>query len=215
MTLRVPRFTVSVLVACVQLLTASAFTLQEVDPFIGTGQAGNCYPGAQAPFGMISWSPNTTFADYGSVPSRPGYKYDRDQIYGFTVPHLSGVGCHGAQDLPIMPVRGALNDSPVLQRETYASRFSHARERAHPGYYQVYLDDAQTDVAITVTARAGLGRFTFASGAVRSILFRPTQSANGIVAAELSIDPELGRVTGMVASGGFCNRDPKLYDYRL
>ncbi len=32
-----------------------------VNPFIGTGNEGNCYPGAQAPFGMISISPNNPF----------------------------------------------------------------------------------------------------------------------------------------------------------
>jgi putative alpha-1,2-mannosidase len=59
----------SVLLSTAVLLRA--VSLDEVDPFIGTGKAGNCYPGAQAPFGMISWSPNTTFEDYESVPSRP------------------------------------------------------------------------------------------------------------------------------------------------
>lgn len=194
---------------------ATPLTVDDVDPLIGTGKAGNCYPGAQAPFGLISWSPNTTFESYDSVASRPGYKYDRDSIYGFTVTHLSGVGCHGAQDLPIMPVRGSLDVSPVPRRETYASRFSHARETARPGFYQVHLDDAQTDVALTVAERAGLGRFTFAPCAARSLVFRPSQSVNGVVAAELAIDPSHGRVTGMIASGGFCSRDPKLYDYRL
>lgn len=192
-----------------------AVTLDDVDPFIGTGKAGNCYPGAQAPFGMISWSPSTTFDDYGSVASRPGYKYDRNSIYGFTVTHLSGVGCHVAQDLPLMPVRGALEVSPVTHREAYASRFSHKREKARPGSYSVYLDDAQTEVALAVTERAGLGRFTFAAGAARSMLFRSAQSVNGVTGAELSVDPVARRVSGMIASGGFCDRNPELYAYRL
>lgn len=192
-----------------------AVTLDDVDPFIGTGKAGNCYPGAQAPFGMISWSPNTTFEDYESVPSRPGYKYDRDAIYGFTVTHLSGVGCHAAQDLPIMPVRGALDVSPATDRNAYASRFSHARETARPGFYAVSLDGGNMEVALTVTERAGLGRFGFAPGAARSILFRASQSVNGVTGSELEIDPAAGRVRGVIASGGFCDRNPALYGYRL
>ncbi len=192
-----------------------AVKVDDVDPLIGTGKAGNCYPGAQAPRGMISWSPNTTFSDYESVASRPGYKYDRDVISGFTVTHVSGVGCHLAQDLPIMPVRGPLGKSPLVHRDAYASHFSHARETARPGYYAVHLDDAQTDVALTVTARAGLGSFRFAPGAARSVLILPAQSINGVVEAEMKVDVANRRVSGVVESGGFCNRDPHLYTYRL
>jgi len=202
-------------ILCLGRVQAAPLIPDDVDPFIGTGKAGNCYPGAQAPFGMISWSPNTTFDDYESVPSRPGYKYDRDAIYGFTVTHLSGVGCHAAQDLPIMPVRGALDVSPVTHRNAYASRFSHARESARPGSYAVVLEEAGIDVALTVTERAGLGRFVFAPGAARSVLFRASQSVNGVTGSELEIDPVNGRVSGVIASGGFCDRNPELYGYRL
>ena len=196
-------------------ISARAEPIDDVVPLIGTGKAGNCYPGAQAPFGMISWSPNTTFADYQSVDSRPGYKYNRDAIFGFTVTHLSGVGCHGAQDLPIMPVRGPLTESPAMRREAYASRFSHQRESARPGSYSVHLDDARTDVAMAVTERAGIASFTYAPGALRSVVIRPSQSVNGVIAADLVIDPEQRRISGWLVSGGFCDRDPKLYDYRL
>ncbi|MEO6995737.1 MAG: glycoside hydrolase domain-containing protein, partial [Lacunisphaera sp.] len=195
--------------------TGRAVTVDDVDPMIGTGKAGNCYPGAQAPRGMISWSPNTTFDDYESVASRPGYKYDRDTISGFAVTHISGVGCHVAQDLPIMPVRGQLDQSPVTHRDAYASHFSHTHETARPGYYAVHLDDAQTDVALTVTERAGLASFQFAPGAARSVLILPAQSINGVVEAEMNIDVANRRVSGVVESGGFCNRDPHLYTYRL
>ena len=109
----------------------------EVDPLIGTGRAGSCYPGAQAPLGMISWSPNTTFDDYDSVEARPGYKYGRSEIYGFTLTHISGVGCLAAQDMPIMPVAGDLSVSPVGAPDAYRSHFSHAREepvRATTGF---------------------------------------------------------------------------------
>jgi putative alpha-1,2-mannosidase len=48
------------LVAAVRMAAA---TFDDVDPFIGTGKEGNCHPGAQAPLGMISSSPNTTSTD--------------------------------------------------------------------------------------------------------------------------------------------------------
>ncbi|MEJ7658591.1 MAG: hypothetical protein WKG07_02630 [Hymenobacter sp.] len=91
-----------------------------VNPFIGTA-GGNTYPGAQAPFGMISVSPNNTFADYDDVVARPGYEYGRDRIAGFGLTHFSGVGCHAMQDLQFMPVTGALAGSPVGNKPAYSS----------------------------------------------------------------------------------------------
>ena len=60
---------------------------QLVNPFIGTGNEGNCFPGAQAPFGMLSLSPNNTFDNYEDATSRPGYKYFRNEINGFGLTH--------------------------------------------------------------------------------------------------------------------------------
>jgi predicted alpha-1,2-mannosidase len=186
-----------------------------VNPFIGTGRAGNTYPGAQAPFGMISWSPSTTFEDYESGYSRPGYKYDRTEIYGFALTHISGVGCHAAQDLPIMPVLGGLPISPVKNRDAYKARFSKSREEARPGFYRVYLDGAAADVQLAVSERAGLGRFTFNRAGDRSVLFRPTESMNNLRAAFIQIDAARRQVSGWMMSGGFCSRNPVDNSYRL
>ncbi|HET7161804.1 MAG TPA: hypothetical protein VFI32_03955, partial [Rhodanobacteraceae bacterium] len=57
-----------------------------VDPFIGTGNGGkvagdvDTFPGADLPFGMLSWSPTT--------PSRPAggdYAYKDHAIDGFSL----------------------------------------------------------------------------------------------------------------------------------
>lgn len=100
-----------------------------VNTFIGTGNEGNCFPGAQAPFGMISISPNNTFDNYEDAASRPGYKYWRTEINGFGMTHFSGVGCHAMQDLQFLPVTGSLNKTPVNDKYAYYSKFSHQRER--------------------------------------------------------------------------------------
>src|SRR4051812_12395043 len=42
-----------------------------VNPFIGTTNAGNVYPGAVTPFGMLSWSPQTSRGTQVSNPA-PG-----------------------------------------------------------------------------------------------------------------------------------------------
>jgi putative alpha-1,2-mannosidase len=81
-----------------------------VNPFIGTQVgSGNTYPGAQVPFGMISWSPQTT--DFGWSPS--GYSYSNDRINGFGLIHLSGAGCSITCELPFMPCTGPLDVAPT------------------------------------------------------------------------------------------------------
>ena len=151
-----------------------------VNPFIGTGREGNTYPGAQTPFGMVSVSPNTTFKDYDDAVARPGYKYAGMQIWGFGLTHFSGVGCHAMQDLLFMPVSGTLNASPVGHREAYVSTFSHAQERAEPGFYEMALQAQHVTARFAARLRAALGELQFAGGSPASFVFEPTNSANGI-----------------------------------
>lgn len=196
-------------------LSSWAVTVDDVDPFIGTGFDGSTYPAAQAPFGMLSWGPSNTFDDYASVESRPGYLYTKNDIWCFTATHISGVGCHAAQDLPIMPFRGAPGESPALDRDLYASHFDKETEKASPGFYEVALTDIKTKVSLAAGPRAGIGQFEFSGTEERGLLFRPTQSANGVTAAELQIDSAQNRVTGMIRSGGFCDPNPEHYNYTL
>jgi putative alpha-1,2-mannosidase len=56
-----------------------------VDPFIGTTNTGNVFPGASLPFGMIQWSPDTGPDAW--------YDYVKSRIYGFSLTHISGAGC--------------------------------------------------------------------------------------------------------------------------
>src|SRR5437879_6286932 len=39
-----------------------------VDPLIGTSNAGNTYPGAVVPFGMLAWSPQNSTGRQSSTP---------------------------------------------------------------------------------------------------------------------------------------------------
>lgn len=184
-----------------------------VNNFIGTGEWGNLYPGAQAPFGMISISPNNVFENYET--SRSGYRYTQDEIYGFGMTHFSGVGCHSMQDLPFLPVVGDLNISPVYNKGAYKSKFSHQNEVAKPGFYSVKLDTYQTDVKFTTTQRASIGEIDFPASKEASIVFAPTNNANGISAGELKIDSKKNRVSGFMSTGGFCWRDPNDRPYRV
>src|ERR1039458_2798750 len=74
-----------------------------VDPIIGTAGGGETFPGASLPFGMVQWSPDTNHRAY--------YIYGDKQITGFSMTHLSGVGCPIYGDFAVLPTTAALNRS--------------------------------------------------------------------------------------------------------
>src|SRR4051812_33353142 len=120
-------------------------------PDFGTGGgAENTFPGADVPFGMVQWSPDTVKRQPG------GFYYPDNKIKGFSLTHLSGAGCDGAQDLPFMPFVGQVTTSPASDPGRYVAGFSHDRESASPGYYGATLDSGAT-VELTATQRSGMG----------------------------------------------------------
>src|SRR5690348_3219413 len=136
-----------------------ADAVSHVNPFIGSTNLGNTYPGAVTPFGMLAWSPQTSRGTQISTPAPGGYQYTATRIRGLSLTHLSGVGCSGANgDIPIMPHVGAVTGSPTADATdaVYASTFSHANEVAKPGYYRVGLDSGAA-AELTVTPRTGAG----------------------------------------------------------
>lgn len=212
----VPCLLGAVLLAGTAVVPAAAATNQlvtdpvsYVDPMIGTTNAGNVYPGATRPFGMIAWSPTTTKGNQAGSGAAGGYQYDVTRLRGFSLTHLNGTGCTpGASgDVPIMPFPGEVRTSPSADSkdEVFASSFSHANETAEPGHYQVGLDNG-VGVDLAVTDRAGLGKFTFPQGKPANLLFRTSNSLPGSKDAAIRIDAAHNRVTGSVDSGGFCGR---------
>lgn len=187
-----------------------------VNLFIGTLDVGNTVPAATAPFGMISCGPDNVFDEVeDEYTSRAGYNYKKDSIRQFSMTHVSGWGCHGALDIPVMPTTKTPGHSPVYNHRAYASKFSHDNETAEPGFYQVFLDDTQTNVQITATERSAILLFDYPVGEDAHLIFAPTNAANGITGAEITIDTENNQVTGWATSGGFCWRDPSDYDYTV
>jgi predicted alpha-1,2-mannosidase len=177
-----------------------------VNPFIGTGNGGNTFPGAVVPFGMLQWSPETTRGDATRVAAPGGYAYDARRIRGFSLTHLSGTGCRGASgDIPFFPYVGTIDSSPSAdaKNEIYSSHFSHVNEASSPGYYQVRLDSA-VNVELTATARSGYARFTFPANQPSFLLIRTSDSEVGCSDATVTIDPEARKVSGSVTSGNFC-----------
>jgi predicted alpha-1,2-mannosidase len=177
-----------------------------VDPFIGSANGGNTFPGAVTPFGMVAWSPETTRGDATRRPAAGGYQYDATRARGFSLTHLSGTGCRGASgDVPFLPWTRDVRLSPSADTadRVFALPFDHANESAQPGYYQVRLRDG-VNVELTATARTGAGRFTFPPDGSQAMLVRTSDSEIGSSAARASVDVESRTISGSVSSGDFC-----------
>lgn len=177
-----------------------------VDPFIGTQGAGATYPGAQAPFGMISTGPSTAYEDYGNWKSRSGYQYNGTHIVGFALTHVSGVGLHAAQDLPFMPYVGDLSVSPVgKNREIYQSAFTSANQKASPGFYQVDLETHKTRVSIASRQRSSVVQLDFPATDKANLLWMPPNNGTAISDSSLTIAPAAREISGWAASGDFAD----------
>jgi predicted alpha-1,2-mannosidase len=190
-----------------------------VNPFIGTANSplpdylggngsGNTFPGAALPFGMIQWSPDTE-KGFGK-DERGSYLYADTAIRGFSLTHLSGPGCPVFGDVPFMPYVGELKTSPATDPARYLAKFSHAREHAAPGYYEVALDSG-AQAALAVTERTGHGVFTYPPTDAAMLLIDVGRNASGVSNAYARFTGGQTLV-GWVESGAFCGARNK---YRL
>ncbi|MCC9309460.1 lectin [Kitasatospora sp. RB6PN24] len=169
---------------------------QYVNPFVGTkpggidygtgGGAGDTFPGATAPLGMMQWSPDTVTYQHG------GYYYDDQRIRGFSLTHISGAGCGDYGNIPFLPFLG---DTPVAH-ET----FSHDRESAAPGSYAVTFDNGLR-TELTATQRSGMARFSYPAGQTASLL---VDAGRGFNKASGSVTVGTDTISGYTDGGGFC-----------
>ncbi|WP_328686004.1 lectin [Streptomyces sp. NBC_00343] len=169
-------------------LVASPATV--VNPFIGTSNDANDFPGADVPFGMVQWSPDTT-----SRPAGGGYEYNDSSITGFSLTHIAGPGCGAAGDVPVLPTVGTVNTGATVA-------FSHANESASAGSYKVGLNN-QVTTELTTTTRSGMARFTFPSTSQANLIFKLTGSQNGASSTQFTKVSNT-EVSGQVTSGRFC-----------
>ncbi|MGW3311878.1 GH92 family glycosyl hydrolase [Streptomyces sp. NPDC001073] len=168
-----------------------------VNPFIGTENDGNTYPGAAVPFGMVQFSPDTGH--------NTGYDYSQNHIRGFSLVHLSGVGCGLGGDLPVLPTTGDVTQTDYAQ---YAAEFSHDDEHASPGYYQVGLTSG-IEAELTATARTGVQRYTFPATDKANVLLNAAQSLHSGVTSKVEVlDNRTVRTS--ITGRGFC-QDTKPY----
>ncbi|MGO2820797.1 MAG: GH92 family glycosyl hydrolase [Brachybacterium tyrofermentans] len=165
-----------------------------VNPFIGSQAEGNTFPGASLPFGMVQLSPDT--GHYA------GYRYTDDRIRGFSMTHVSGVGCGLGGDLPMTPMTGRPDSTDYGQ---YAQRFRHETESASPGSYQVTLDDPDGAVTaeLTATTRTGQQRLTYEGSEESGLMLNAGQALHGMRSSKVEVlDDRTIRTT--VEGSGFC-----------
>lgn len=138
-----------------------------VNPFIGSGAMkgnlpGNNYPGPTTPFGFIQLSPDTK--DEIRANTACGYNYGDKTIVGFSHTHLNGTGVSDLFDVLMLPTIGDIKTIPGNADSVgsgYRSRFSHDKESARVGYYQVNLLDYNINAELTATEHVGFHRYTF------------------------------------------------------
>lgn len=132
-----------------------------VNPFIGVDNAGNVFPGATLPFGMLKLGPDCFLSKRWQTPNA-GYE-SNNPVYGFSHTHVSGTG-GGAKygNIAFMPIIGDVN-----QRDVSSLLIE---EKASPGYFSAILQKYNIKVELTATHRAGLHRYTFLEGGDAHVL---------------------------------------------
>jgi predicted alpha-1,2-mannosidase len=168
-----------------------------VNPLIGTAGGGDVFPGADTPFGMLQWSPDTA-----SRPDGGGYSARSTEITGFSLAHMSGPGCRYGGDVPVLPTLGAV-------RPAADDYYRRSRQEAQAGYYSVQLGDG-IHVRLTATTRTGLAQISFPAGRRGNLVFKLNGSQNGdsaVTFKRVSATQVQGSVTSRNASCG----DPEPY----
>lgn len=152
----------ALMLSCLSLIHLSCSQRQPVDyvdVFIGTSNSRWMLgPYACVPFGMVQLGPD----NQGNI-WMGGYEYSINNVSAFS--HIHAWTMSG---LAIMPAAQDLtfNDAPVDAAyrgagASYHSRIEKHTEKAHPGYYSVYLYDAYAKAELTATTRCGFHRYTF------------------------------------------------------
>ncbi|RKR72993.1 lectin [Frondihabitans australicus] len=168
-----------------------------VDPIIGTSGAVDDFPGADVPFGMVQWSPDTP-----SRPSGGGYEYNDKTVTGFSLTHISGPGCAASGDVPILPTSGALGSNPGAA----TLPLDHSAETAQAGYYKLAASGITTE--LTTSLHTGSARFTFPKNDQSNLTFKLSDSAAGSSSTRFQVISPT-EVQGSVTSGNFCGATDK------
>src|ERR1700722_7178478 len=137
------------------------------DPFVGTGNGGDTYPGAVLPFGMVQATPIDDVNQIGG--------YDKNSpttLQALAMNMFSGPGISDYGDVWFTATTGSFTVPTKI-----SSSFSTAGESASPGYYQVFLKDWNTNVEVASALHSAMAKFTFPAGATPNVLVPISQTA--------------------------------------
>src|ERR1022692_2189137 len=173
-----------------------------VDARTWTSSGGNTFPGADVPFGMVQWSPDT-------LPHRSdggGYTYGDRLLTGYSLTHLSGPGCPTAGDVPILPMTGPL---PSSNPNRVRTAFTNAGEVGQAGYYSARSNGRRTITAqFSATPHAAIGRFRFPRTSAADFLIKLRDSQHGDSASSARVIGH-DEVAGSDTTGNFCGETDK------
>jgi predicted alpha-1,2-mannosidase len=189
--------------------TASGSLASLVDTRTWTSGGGNTFPGAEVPFGMVQWSPDTmpTYNAGGE------YDYADNKLWGYSLTHVSGPGCGAAGDVPMVPTTGTL---PSGDPNMITTAFSHTNEVAQAGYYSAQSNAPNTVTSeFTATPHSSMARFTYPATTHADFLIKLMASQNGDYGDSVKVIGN-NEIQGSDTSGYFCgetNNDhqPQLY----
>ena len=185
-----------VFMAAAALVAQMVGPADSVNPLIGTGRGPggsiNLFPGPTLPFGMAQLSPDTENHGYG-------YHDFQHSIQGFSMTHLSGVGCANEGDVFFTATTGPIH----TQVGDFQSSYSHSQEMAEPGYYRVRLSRWDVNAELTATNRAGIARFSFPAGKSANILVPISHTLNDTIAAHVRVVGDR-QIDGYVVNRIFC-----------
>lgn len=184
---------------------------QFVNLFIGTtntdsggGHSGNVNPGAQTPFGMVSFGPDTKGSGGEFGEGSGGYYYDDAAIQYFSMTHLNGPGCRSQGAVAMLPQE---TNSPISSND---ARYSHTDERARPGYYRVKFNNILSE--LTATTRTGMARFSYADKDKAFLVIdatlnnrAKTRDLNKLAnLATITLGEDRRTISGKAFAGSFC-----------
>ncbi len=176
--------------------------IQYVNPLIGTGPStglsgtrhnqgseewGQVTPAVTTPFGMTQWTPQTRNTETKCVSP---YYYGGKKIQGFRGSHWLGGSC--TQDygsFTLMPMTGYLRTFA----DERASLYSHDNETSSPAYYSCMLQEYNTFVEMTGTARSGFFKFSYLNEEKAIVLITPNSDEGQ---GYIRVDPEKQEIYG-------------------
>lgn len=164
-----------------------------VNPFIGTSNGGNTFPGAVMPWGMVSVSPHNS-------PGAPsGYIHGEKYFYGFGHTHLSGTGCSELGNV-IVTINKTNSTKPANYKTVYSN------EIASPGYYSLYLDAFKIKAEVSSSERSGIIKFTSDEDIEINLLIDAGRNLSLVGGGNVEILSN-NEITGYNISGGFCGEE--------